>query len=49
MNLQELKTEQDRKDFLTEIFKMLVTELPQEGMQFVETDDYIALKLYEAA
>ena len=49
MNIQELKTEQERKDFLTNIFTLLVTELPQEGMQFIETDEYIALKRIEAA
>ena len=49
MKIQGLNTRQDKEAYLMNIFKLLVTELPQEGLSFEETDDYISLKTYEKA
>ena len=49
MEIQGLNTRKDKEDYLMNIFKLLSTELPQEGLQFIETDDYISLRKYEKA
>ena len=45
MNIQGLQTRKDKEEYLMNIFQFLVKELPEEGMQFVETDDYISLRI----
>ena len=45
MNIQGLQTRKDKEEYLMNIFQILVKELPEEGMQFVETDDYISLSI----
>ena len=44
MTIQGLATSKDKEEFLISIFKLLEKDLPQDGLQFIETDDYISLR-----
>ena len=49
MIIQDLATRQEKEDYLMSIFKILSTEVPQEGLQFTETEDSISLGRYKKA
>ena len=49
MEIKGLRTREEKEDYLMNIFKLLSTEIPQEGLQFTETEDSISLGRYKKA
>ena len=49
MEIKGLRSREEKEDYMMSIFKLLSTEIPQEGLQFTETEDSISLGRYKKA